>query len=230
MDREPPGSREFRIPICTLPPPTEIPPVNFLKISLAALTLASQLTAAELPNYQYQDGDIVFSSSQAGQGRAIIDATNSPYTHCGVVFLQAGKTMVLEAVEPVGITSVENFSARSAPGTFIAKRLKRAIAPESLEAARDWGKTMIGLHYDHQFRWSDERMYCSELVWKFFKHAGVSLCKPNQFRQYALDKPSVKEAIIQKYGSLDALPRDEKVVAPSDIAESPLLMEVPKAS
>jgi uncharacterized protein YycO len=198
--------------------------------ALAVTAFFNSIVRADENRYQLQEGDIVFSSSQAGHGRAIIDATNSPYTHCGIVMVSEGKTMVLEAVEPVGITSLADFASRSAPGTFIAKRLRSAISPEAYQRARDWAKTKIGTKYDHQFRWSDDRLYCSELVWKIYQKAGVRLCEPSLFRSYALDRPSVKKAIIEKYGSLEALPKDEQVVAPSDLAESPLLMEVPKAS
>lgn len=194
------------------------------------VALLSSGTAAERGEYQLKEGDIVFSSSQAGQGRAISDATRSIYTHCGIVFIRDGKKLVLEAVEPVGVTPLKNFMARSTPGTFAAKRLKAPVAQDAYQSARAWGEKQIGLRYDHQFRWSDERMYCSELVWKIYEKAGVRLCEPNLFRKYALDKPSVKQAIIEKYGSLEKLPADEKVVAPSDLAESPLLVEVPKSS
>jgi hypothetical protein len=38
----------------------------------------------------------------------------------------------------------------------------------------------------------------------------------------------VKAIIAKRYGSADKLPRDEPVVAPGDLAASPLLVEVPR--
>ena len=134
--------------------------------------------------------------------------------------------MVLEAVEPVGVTTLEKFVARSTPGTFTARRLKTPITPAAYQKARDWGKAQIGLKYDLQFRWDDQRMYCSELVWKVFEKAGVRLCEPSHFRDYHLDKPSTKKLIEERYGSIENFPKDENVVAPCDIASSPLLAEV----
>ncbi len=195
--------------------------------ALTVLVFFSRATAEENP-YVLQEGDIVFSSSPAGQGQAIIDATNSPYTHCGIVFQQDGKLMVLEAVEPVGVTSLDKFIERCRPGAFTARRLKTPVAPTAYQKARDWGKAQIGLHYDVQFRWDDKKLYCSELVWKTFEHAGVKLCEPSHFRDYHLDKPSVKKIIEERYGNIDKFPLDECVVAPSDLAKSELLIEPPR--
>ncbi|RYD41217.1 MAG: peptidoglycan peptidase [Verrucomicrobiaceae bacterium] len=174
-----------------------------------------------------QEGDIVFSSSELGQGEAIIAATGSPYTHCGVVYEKNGKLMVLEAVQPVGVVSLEEFKSRSKPGTFLARRLKTPVTPEKYRAAREWAEAQIGKNYDVRFLWSNEKMYCSELVWKVYNHAGVKLCPPRRFRDYDLEKPSVKKIIEERFGSADNIPLDEKVVAPSDIAKSALLVDVP---
>lgn len=204
--------------------------VKFLKFLpwtvIAVLAFSLSALADDEKTGVLQEGDIVFSSSPQGQGRAIMDATNSPYTHCGIVVIHDGMLMVLEAVEPVGITSVKNFKSLSMPGTFAAKRLKAPIPAEAYQTARAWGKKQVGLHYDSQFRWSDERMYCSELVWKIYEKAGVRLCDPRPFQDYNLSKASVKKVIEERYGNVDAMPKDEKVVAPSDLAKSSLLEEV----
>ncbi|MEO5714597.1 MAG: YiiX/YebB-like N1pC/P60 family cysteine hydrolase [Luteolibacter sp.] len=199
-----------------------------LVATISVVLAFSGFAAAEENPYVLQEGDIVFSSSPTGQGQAIIDATNSPYTHCGIVFQQDGKLMVLEAVEPVGVTTLEKFVARCTPGAFTARRLKTPVAPTAYQKARDWGKEQIGLHYDAQFRWDDKKMYCSELVWKTYEKAGVRLCEPSQFRDYHLDRPSVRKVIEERYGSVDKIPLDESVVAPGDIAASALLVEPPR--
>ncbi len=188
------------------------------------------LFANEVP-YDLREGDIVFSSSRFGQGAAIIAATASPYTHCGIVFERDGKLMVFEAVQPVGVTTLDNFASRSLPGTFTARRLKIPVTLESYHKARTWAEAQIGRDYDVRFRWDDRKLYCSELVWKVYQHAGVKLCALRKFRDYDLQRPEVRKIIEQRYGGMDRLPLDETVVAPSDIAASPLLAEVPhKAS
>ncbi len=177
-----------------------------------------------------REGDVVFSSSPHGQGGAIMAATGSAYTHCGIVFVKDGKTMVLEAVQPVGVVSLEDFKSRSQPGTFMARRLKTPPAPASYQAARTWAEAQIGKNYDIGFRWDDTKLYCSELVWKIYQRAGIELCEPRLFRDYKLDDPKVRKMIEERYGKMENLPLDEKVVAPSDLATSPLLVEIPLES
>jgi Permuted papain-like amidase enzyme, YaeF/YiiX, C92 family len=198
-----------------------------LPAALAVLAFFS-MASAEENLYSLQEGDIVFSSSPAGQGKAIIDATNSPYTHCGIVFQQDGQLMVLEAVEPVGVTTLKKFVAGCIPGAFTARRLKNPVAPAAYQKARNWGKEQIGLHYDAQFLWDDKKLYCSELVWKTYEKAGVRLCEPSHFLDYNLDRPSVKKLIQERYGSIDKIPLDESIVTLGDIAASAFLVEPPR--
>jgi uncharacterized protein YycO len=193
-----------------------------------ALAVFSPIQAQEAHSFALQDGDIVFSGSTSGQGAAISKATASPFTHCGIVFKHEGRWMVLEAVQPVGVTTLEKFMASADKDTFTARRLKTAVAAEALQKARKWATAQVGIDYDLQFSWDDKKLYCSELVWKFFEQAGIELCEPRRFRDYDLEQPLVKKMIEQRYGSIDQLPMDEKVVAPSDIEASNLLVEVPR--
>lgn len=176
-----------------------------------------------------REGDIVFSSSERGQGEAIIAATGSTHTHCGIVVRRDGRLVVLEAVQPVGVVSLEAFIARGKPERFLARRLKTPPDLAKLKAASAWGESQIGRNYDARFLWGDEQLYCSELVWKIYQRAGVELCPLRRFRDYDLNKPSVRKIIDERFGGMDRLPLDEKVVAPSDLAASPLLVDVAKA-
>lgn len=204
--------------------------INRLFPTVACLVLAviPSLHAKEGEPFALREGDIVFSSSIRGQGEAIMAATASPYTHCGVVFEKDGRLMVLEAVQPEGVTTLENFMAKGRPENFAARRLKVAVPPAAQRKAREWAVAQIGRDYDALFLWDDKKLYCSELVWKIFQQAGIELCPPRHFRDYDLQQPAARRIIEQRYGGMDRVPMDEKVVAPSDLAASPLLMEVPR--
>ena len=200
------------------------------KLRLVTAATCVVLAIASVPSFgaDLREGDIVFSGSADGQGGAIIAATGSPYTHCGIVFLRDGQPMVLEAVQPVGVVTLETFKSRCKPGTFLARRLKTALTPANYQSARTWAAAQIGKNYDPRFRWDDGNFYCSELVWKIYQHAGVELCELRRFRDYKLDDPKVKKLIAERYGDVGKMPLDEKVVAPSDLATSPLLVEIPR--
>ena len=208
-----------------------------MKRLLAAVLLASTLLATgfgfkkSAPReaaYALKEGDIVFHGTAGEQCDAVREATGSPFTHCGVVFENDGRLMVLEAVQPVRVTTVEAFQQRSLPGTFHARRLKAPPAADAVARAKAWGSRQIGRNYDVLFGWNDGALYCSELVWKVYAKAGIDLCPTRRFHDYRLDHPKVKAVIARRYGSADKLPRDEPVVAPGDLADSPLLVEVPR--
>jgi hypothetical protein len=196
-------------------------------VLVLAGTLPSLAGARDQP-FHLREGDIVFSSSKVGQGEAIIAATRSPYTHCGIVFESDGRLMVLEAVQPVRVTSVEDFMDNGRKEMFTAKRLTKAVPPKDYQIAKKWASAQIGRDYDIRFGWDDGKLYCSELVWKIYQKAGVELCAPKRFRDYDLERPAVRRIIEQRYGGMQRVPMEEKVVAPSDLAASPLLAEVPR--
>jgi hypothetical protein len=199
--------------------------VVFLSLSATA---GSIFKASPKTTYQLQEGDIVFQGNAGPQGDAVRAATGSPYTHCGIVFKNGDEFMVIEAVQPVRVTRLDEFIDRSLPETFYAMRLKGPIDPALLAKGRDWASKQTGLPYDVHFRWDDEKLYCSEFVWKTYEKAGVQLCEKRAFRTYELEAPAVKQIIESRYGGIDKLPLDEPAVSPGDLATSSLLVEVPK--
>ena len=202
-----------------------------LLVLVTSLTFAGIWKSRTHNPYQLQDGDIVFQETNSTQGKAVKAATDSRWTHVGMVFFDDGKPMVIEAVQPVRITSLNKFISRS-PSSFYAMRIKDAdkhIKDDTIAKARAYGKEQLGKNYDPQFRWSDEKIYCSELVWKIYNEAaGIQLCEPRNFHSYNLNHPVVQDIVERRYGSVSNLPVDELVVAPSDLANSDLLIEAPR--
>ncbi|AWM35092.1 YiiX/YebB-like N1pC/P60 family cysteine hydrolase [Hymenobacter nivis] len=64
---------------------------------------AAETTAAAL-GAQLRDGNLIFHTSQSAQSQAIQRATHSPYSHCGIVYKNAGQWQVFEAVQPAKLT------------------------------------------------------------------------------------------------------------------------------
>lgn len=176
---------------------------------------------------QFQNGDIILSSSKGGQADAISAATNSKWTHVAVIYLKDGKPMVLEAVQPVRIISLKNYLLhRGDLKKHQIMRLKdrSKLNAEVYQKADAWAKKNVGKNYDSKFQWGDNKLYCSELVWKIFKEtADIELCAPKKMKEYNLKHPVVEALIKRRYGSINKLNLNEKVVAPSDIADSELL-------
>ena len=177
---------------------------------------------------QWKNGDIIFSQTKGSQAAAVTMATNSVWTHTAIIYIKNDVPMVLEAVQPVQVISLESYLKRAGSLTKHSfKRLKNTTFDETtLSNSLKWAKKHIGKDYDGKFQWSDSTLYCSELVWKIYNEcAKIKLCKVKQIKDYNLEHPKVKNLIIKRFGSLDRLNKEEKMVAPSDIYNSRLLIE-----
>ena len=173
------------------------------------------------------EGDIIFQSNISPQCKAIELATNSKYSHCGILFKKDGEWYVYEAIQPVQQTSYKDWIARGGQH-FAVKRLKGAdslVTADVILKMKLAGRKYQGKNYDSYFGWSDDRIYCSELVWKIYKEATdleVGELKP--MREYDLSHPVVKATMRERYGN--NIPLNEKMVSPGNIYKSPLLTTV----
>ena len=118
-------------------------------------------------NIDFKNGDIIFQSSTSGQSLAIQLATHSKYSHVGVIFEDKGDLYVYEAVQPVKITPLQKFIERGDNQHYVVKRLidsKKIITTDVIQKMKQYGEKQIGKNYDLYFEWSDDKIYCSELV------------------------------------------------------------------
>jgi uncharacterized protein YycO len=174
-----------------------------------------------------QEGDIIFQTSQSKQCEAIRIATHSKFSHCGIVFIEKGKKYVFEAVQPVKYTPLETWITHGKDSKFVVTRLKsttKQLSQEDLKKMKNYGKTFKDKDYDLYFEWSDEKIYCSELVWKIYKNGtGIELCPLQKLKDFKLSDNLVKALLSERYGN--NIPLDENVVAPS-ILENSLLTNI----
>jgi len=172
------------------------------------------------------EGDIIFHTSRSTQSLAVQQATNSRYSHMGIILFREGKPTVFEASARVKYTPLNEWIARGTDGRYVLKRLKtaqQALTPDALEKLRKTADTFAGKPYDLTFEWSDERIYCSELVWKIYDRAlGIRIGELQKIREFNLDAPAVKQKIKERYG--DKIPLEETVISPQAMFESPLLI------
>jgi Permuted papain-like amidase enzyme, YaeF/YiiX, C92 family len=87
---------------------------------------------------------------------------------------------------------------------------------------------LAGRPYDLYFEWSDDRIYCSELVWKAYERGlGIRLGELARLGSFDLSNGSVKAKMAERFG--DRVPLDERVISPSAVFDSPLLETVKEA-
>jgi hypothetical protein len=174
------------------------------------------------------NGDMIFQTSKSEQSLAIQLATHSPYSHCGLICQQNGEWMVLEAIQPVKFTSLRKWIIRGKGDRYVVKRLRdadKALTPSAWQRMMNAGKTMLGRDYDGTFGWSDDRIYCSELIWKVYEQGlGRKVGQLQHLRDFDLSNPAVQAKLKERYG--DQLPLNETVISPVSIFNSPELVTV----
>jgi uncharacterized protein YycO len=176
-------------------------------------------------NDEIKNGDLIFQTSLSGQSKAIQLATKSKYSHCGLIYKEGNEFYVFEAVQPVKRTPLDKWIARGQDGKYVIKRLKNAdqfLTPEALRKMKQVGNQFNGKNYDLTFEWSDDKMYCSELIWKIYQRAtGIEIGKLEKLSDFDLTNEAVKQKVKERYG--DKIPTNEIVISPAAIFDSELL-------
>ena len=148
----------------------------------------------------------------------------------GIIYLKNEAPFVFEAVGPVKFTPLRDWVARGKGRHYVVKRLVNAqevITKEGVNRMLTVGESFKGKPYDPYFEWSDDRIYCSELVWKIYKRAlNLEIGKLQTMAECDLSDPLVQEEIRRRFGN--SLPKDETVISPAAIFASNLLITVHK--
>jgi uncharacterized protein YycO len=171
---------------------------------------------------EVKSGDIIFQTSQSSQSKAIQLATKSKYSHMGIIYKNGGHFYVYEAVQPVKLTPLKNWINRGKNGHYVIKRLKNAdeiLTNSILTKMRKTGEQFKGKPYDIYFEWSDDKIYCSELVWKIYKQStNIEIGQLEELSEFDLTNKIVQAKMKERYG--ENIPMDEKVISPAAMFNS----------
>ncbi len=146
----------------------------------------------------------------------------------GIIYINDGKYYVYEAIQPVKLTPLDEWIKRGENEHFIIKRLKNSksiLTKEKMQKLKKAGEKYNGKNYDIYFEWSDDKIYCSELVWKMYKEAtGLEIGKLEKLKDFDLTDKIVKSKITERYGN--NIPMNEPVISPESMFNSELLNTV----
>jgi len=136
----------------------------------------------------------------------------------------------LEAVQPVQFTRIEEWIERGENQHFVLKRLINAdklLNDSNLLKMRRVGEFFFGKNYDIYFEWTDEKLYCSELIWKIYKYgANIEICNLEKLSDFNLSNHLVKNELNKRYGK--NFPLNETAIPPSALFNSEKLKEIIK--
>lgn len=132
-----------------------------------------------------RNGDLIFQESCSGEfGKAIKEVTHSTagynFTHVGIVWInpENDSIYVIEATHPkVQIIPLHQFlisgNGECKPKSVLGRINKRyySLIPQAIEEA----KKLTGCEYDDAFDLSNNKYYCSELIYKIFLKANHNI-------------------------------------------------------
>lgn len=130
-------------------------------------------TAIGHENHRLEVGDILLQPLDCWSCDLIEAEENSIYSHIGIYI---GSDQVLEAYGKVQIVSLKKFLSKTESGQTVKAR--RPIEKFSKALVKQYAQRVDGYPYDAKFLWRNfrgdkEPLYCSELVFKALKSAGL---------------------------------------------------------
>jgi hypothetical protein len=168
--------------------------------------------------YQPQEGDILFQSlPKSLLAKMMEGATDSPYSHCGILTKIDGEWMVCEAYQKVKSTPLLEVIFRGKHYGFAIYRLKpdkRPFIDQTLRHVRE----QFDKPYDVRYRMNDDEIYASELIFKAYQQAsgGESLGKLVYLGQLRW-KP-YEETI--RYFERGPAPLRREIITPKNLSEA----------
>lgn len=179
---------------------------------------------AAIARYEPAEGDVVFQSLPPSPlVNTIEGVTRSPYSHCGLVALRNGQWVVVEALDGVEETPLRAFLIRGRNHGFAVYRLReqhQSAVAETISNARRY----LGRPYDVRYQMDDEKIYCSELIYKAFRDATNGQELGRLVRLGELNWKPYVEAIEHFEGG--PVPLEREMISPIEMARSSQLQLV----
>jgi len=128
------------------------------------------------------------------------------FTHCGIVFNDKGVWKVYEGrgrdgKDPVSLEQwqKDEGDGRAIHNVYVRRLADRSVLTnDALKRMRDRADALHHTHYDFGFSWSDDYVYCSELISKVYEKAGAAanaLKKPHSIKDYYEAVPALAQTI-----------------------------------
>lgn len=218
-----------------------------LSIALAAATMSfsadvcAQAGGSVVDEYFFDkdppSGSLIFQQREDLEGTVLALATNSPYTHVGIIRITGGGPYVMQSsaathgVEEVPLEDFINAGVNQKFAIYVTKKDYRPAgqlnSPASL-AAYDY----YHLPYDFLYRQDSRAIYSAELIFKIFKDIGHPIGKLTKIgdlnfdteagRRFLLnnwrERPECQSGGLSKQACWNRI-KTEFIITPNDLAE-----------
>lgn len=158
----------------------------------------AKFTRASAEGISFQDGDIVLQTSGSNQSLAILMATQSIYTHMGIIQMTKNGPVVIEAAATVKQTPLFTWIQRGQWGRLTVLRNNEISQMKASQIVKN-ALRYSGRPYDVYFSEGSDRIYCSELVWLAYKDAGMNVGKMQKISELSLNSAPVQKLVEQRW-------------------------------
>jgi uncharacterized protein YycO len=167
---------------------------------------------------ELQNGDLIFRRGRSIESQIVLlTDRNSKYSHVGIIYLKDKKPFVVHSVpsengteyELIKMERVEKFLSEDKAAQFAVFRLEDSLMNTTRVASEfAYNYYLNKFRFDNQYDLnSDTKLYCTELIWKAYKNAGVDL-------------------VQNRLHDINFIVINKKMIMPSSIIKSRLLQKV----
>ncbi len=192
-----------------------------MAITLFSTSGCTSITKSDkIPTYEPSEGDLVFQALPLDVDliQAIEGITQSHYSHVGVLLRRKEKWTVIEACA-LGViyTPFEKWKTNGRNDRWAAYRLKpqyRPLIPKFLKNLHPHA----GKPYDFKYEFTDDKLYCSELVFHAWKKASNEDMGKRENVLSLNWKPYL--ATIEKYNQGPLPPSGRMLISPRSLSRA----------
>jgi len=141
-----------------------------------------------LKHVKFRPGDLIFRRGKSFASQAVLlTDQNSCYSHVGIICLVKGRPFVIHSVPyeqgngngEMKCEKLESFLCFEKASRAAVYRV-HGMSDTGLTKAVQWAKKAfdVRVKFDEEYNLlSDDKLYCTELIWKSFRAAGIDLVK-----------------------------------------------------
>lgn len=144
----------------------------------------NKVVTACIDTLSLHDGDLIFREGRSTESQIVTNLDSGSYSHVGIMLHTKDGWRVIHAVpneteNDLDSVKYESISSFIQPEKCIKAKVFRVSSNEKItKGAIKYALQKVGMPFDKDFDITDTTtFYCTELVWRAYKHVGIDISK-----------------------------------------------------
>ena len=144
----------------------------------------NKVVTASIDTLSLHDGDLIFREGRSTESQVVTSLDRGSYSHVGIILHTKDGWRVIHAVpneteNELDSVKYESISSFIQPDKCIKAKVIRISSNEKItKGAIKYALQKVGMPFDKDFDITDTTtFYCTELVWRAYKHVGIDISK-----------------------------------------------------